>query len=363
MGNSLRRFCCDGFQSDHVDPSLPISARIDQSAAPLGPHGVTVETVGFAALARDLFQFETTGQVPEGLSQHVQSSKTAQKKWYKSLLTAWKAAQHPPRNAQEASGLVLQTLQGHRNRDVEGLLSFYGLPPSLATAVAVPAPEALYIPIAIAPGPWPKGVQYELHTLPVESKGAVDGDTLVVYVDASNDAREAAQVPVPIQAAVANRTRARLERDFITADALRKEILNAGYKVLDSKDGTSDLIARKYRVRLRGVDAPENSMAFGHEAKAMLQSLVDGQPLRLLVYNVDRYGRIVADVYCNKGFIQEILLKNGGCWHYADYDKRQEFAKWEEEARVKKLGLWEEHNPKKPWEYRKDGRKNGMILP
>ncbi len=45
-------------------------------------------------------------------------------------------------------------------------------------------------------------------------------------------------------------------------------------------------------------------MPFGPEAKAMLQRLVENQPLRILVYNVDMYGRLVADVYSKKGFIQ-----------------------------------------------------------
>jgi hypothetical protein len=45
-------------------------------------------------------------------------------------------------------------------------------------------------------------------------------------------------------------------------------------------------------------------MPFGPEAKAMLQNLVEKQPLRILVYNVDMYGRLVADVHCKKGFVQ-----------------------------------------------------------
>lgn len=45
-------------------------------------------------------------------------------------------------------------------------------------------------------------------------------------------------------------------------------------------------------------------MPFGPEAKTMLQSLVDGQPLHLFVYDVDQYGRLVADVHCHRGFVQ-----------------------------------------------------------
>lgn len=343
MGNALRRLCGSALDNEKEDTLA----------------------VGYAALARDLFQFEITNQVPEGLDSCVQSSRAAQTKWYSKLLAAWKAAQPPPNNAEDASQLVLQTLRGHRKVDVEGLLSFYGLPPSPAsavtvpaTAVLVPAPVAVYPPqVAIATGPWPKGVQYELHTLPVESNDTADGDTLTVYVDASNDAREAAAVPLPVQDTIARWRTALLQHDNKTADALQKEISKAGYKIIEPKNANAS-IARKYKVRLRGIDAPESSMPFGPEAKAILQSLVDGQPLHLLVYTVDLYGRIVADIYCSKGFVQEILLKNGACWHYVAYDKRQELAKWEEEARMKRLGLWAKRNPQKPWEYRKDNKRN-----
>lgn len=332
MGNILRKVCGSKLDSNKQDT--------------IGQNGV--DAVGYAALARDLFQFEITNQVPEGLDSYVQSSRAAQTKWYSKLHTAWQSADPPPNNPEEASQFVLQTLKGHRKADVEGLLSFYGLGPSTASTVAVPAPS-----VVVPASAWPKGVQYELHTLPVEGNGAVDGDTLTVYVDASNDAREAAAVPLAVRDAVAKWRTARLHNDFKTAEALQKEIQRAGYRVLDSKKENGS-IAHRYKVRLRGIDAPESSMPFGPEAKAMLQSLVEGQPLHLLVYTVDVYGRIVADVFCNKGFVQEILLKNGACWHYIAYDKRPELAKWEQEARQKRLGLWSKANPKKPWEYRKD---------
>lgn len=54
----------------------------------------------------------------------------------------------------------------------------------------------------------------------------------------------------------------------------------------------------------RGIDAPENSMPYGKEAKQELVKLVNGKCLRVLVYGEDRYGRCVADVYCNGIFVQ-----------------------------------------------------------
>jgi len=48
-------------------------------------------------------------------------------------------------------------------------------------------------------------------------------------------------------------------------------------------------------------------MPYGKEAKAELVKLVQGKPLRVLVYGDDRYGRCVGDIYCNGIFVQVII--------------------------------------------------------
>lgn len=101
MGNALRllfKQCCG-----------PTTRESDS----LGPHGVSAHTVGFTALARDLLHFEVTSQVPEGLSQHVVSSRKRQANWYRKILQAWKEAKPPPRTPEEAAGLIIETLQRH----------------------------------------------------------------------------------------------------------------------------------------------------------------------------------------------------------------------------------------------------------
>ncbi|KAL0919557.1 hypothetical protein M5K25_011657 [Dendrobium thyrsiflorum] len=68
-------------------------------------------------------------------------------------------------------------------------------------------------------------------------------------------------------------------------------------------------------------------MAYGEEAKQVLVKMIQGKCLKIHVYNEDKYGRSVGDVYCNDIFIQEQLLKRGCVWHYVAYDRRPEFAK------------------------------------
>ncbi|KAI3868707.1 hypothetical protein MKX03_025957 [Papaver bracteatum] len=303
-------------------------------------------TNGVSSLGSDLFNFDNTFEVPELLSEHVASSKKAQAKWYKKLLKAWKGAKPPPKTPDQASRLVMQTLHKNQKADVEGLLKFYGLPVLHEDQIDIPAEE-------VFPPPRPKGVEFELHTFPVDTQSVPDGDGLNVYVDVANHREATISVPEDVQVAVSERSKARASKDYAKADALHKSIVDAGYRILKGSNN-EEVLARKYRIRLRGIDAPENKQPSGKEAKKELTKLVQGNCVIVHVYGEDQYGRLVGDVYCNRTFAQEIMLKKGLAWHYVKYDKRPQLMKWEEEARAAKVGLWASPNPEKPWEWRKN---------
>ncbi|BAH95483.1 Os12g0109200 [Oryza sativa Japonica Group] len=114
MGNILRCFKGDDDGGDHYPYYKPTSRPHyqpphyhGQPAAPpappqqqpLGPHGVTPSTVGVAALAHDLLNFESTSMVPDGLSQHVVSSRKAQVKWAFLNFTTFRS-HHSPQHRQ-----------------------------------------------------------------------------------------------------------------------------------------------------------------------------------------------------------------------------------------------------------------------
>ncbi|MCL7036943.1 hypothetical protein MKW94_027105 [Papaver nudicaule] len=323
----------------------------EDSADSYGHHHHDVPTtttvVGVSALAHDLLNYEHTCQVPEGLSQYVASSKKAQAKWYGKLLQAWKEAQLPPRTRKQASRFVIQALNEYQKTDVEGLLRFYGLP--------IPRKRAEIPGEEVCPATWPEGVQFELHTFPVDPKAVGDGDGLTVYVDAT-DPREAPNVPRAVQLAVLRRAKARASRDYTTADALQQNIADADYRVFNGSNN-EDILAKKYRIRLRGIDAPEMQMPYGKEAKEELTKLLQGQCLTIGVYGEDQFGRLVGDVHCNGKFVQKTMLRKGLAWHYEMYDKRPELKKWEKQARDARVGLWASPNPQKPWEWRKNNRR------
>uniref|UniRef100_A0A0D3EJZ8 TNase-like domain-containing protein n=1 Tax=Oryza barthii TaxID=65489 RepID=A0A0D3EJZ8_9ORYZ len=201
--------------------------------------------------------------------------------------------------------------------------------------------------------PKPQGVKYELHTLPVDSKAVTDGDTITVHV-VTADHPGSLNVPQEVQRTAADRAEALMTKNYQRADELQKIILDAGFRlfclefstifsflhmvsacdtsetfqcrqVTDSRGG--QVLMKKYRIRLRGIDAPETSMPYGREAKEELTMLVQGKRLKISVYGNDRYSRLVGDVDCNGVFVQEHMLKKGLAWHYIAYDQRPELAR------------------------------------
>nr|GEX66390.1 staphylococcal-like nuclease CAN2 [Tanacetum cinerariifolium] len=256
---------------------------------------------------------------------------------YQKLSEAVRESKPPPNTPEEASGLLIHTLHKNQQPKPDGLFSIFGLP----------LPHFFY---REAP-PLADGVKFELHTLPVDAKAVADGDTVTVYVS-TLDARESLRVPQDVQVAAVEQNEAHAEKNYTKEDELNKQIQIAGYRVLHINN--EDILARKYRIRLRGIDAPERSMPFGKEAKDELVKMIDGKSLKIMIFGVDRYGRFVGDIYCNGKFVQEAMLKKGLAWHYAAYDKRPQLEKWEKEARVKKIGLWASSNAEMPWEWRKN---------
>ena len=54
----------------------------------------------------------------------------------------------------------------------------------------------------------------------------------------------------------------------------------------------------------RGIDAPESKMPYGQQAKEELANIVQEKCLKVQVFDQDRYGRCVGDIYCNGVFVQ-----------------------------------------------------------
>ena len=51
--------------------------------------------------------------------------------------------------------------------------------------------------------------------------------------------------------------------------------------------------------------------------------------------------------------VNKELLRQGMAWHYKYFNKDEELAELEQEAREKKIGLWSQPNPSAPWDFRR----------
>ena len=119
--------------------------------------------------------------------------------------------------------------------------------------------------------------------------------------------------------------------------------------------------SEQYKIRLYGVDTPEKKQDFGQKAKQFTSGMVFKQHVKVVAYDIDRYGRTVGMVYIGQKCLNEELIKNGLAWIYKRYCSESFCNSWmqlEQEARVNKLGLWIYDNPIPPWDFRRGKSSN-----
>lgn len=148
-------------------------------------------------------------------------------------------------------------------------------------------------------------------------------------------------------------------------------------RVVHVQDGDSltilDVEKRQHKIRIAGIDAPEKAQPFGNRARQNLVSMAHGQEALADCPKTDRYGRKVCKVWiqpsdcpaCDKtldiGYAQ---ISGGMAWWYRAYAKEQavedrgRYESEENEARLRKRGIWVDDAVIPPWEWRTQSRKN-----
>jgi endonuclease YncB( thermonuclease family) len=132
-------------------------------------------------------------------------------------------------------------------------------------------------------------------------------------------------------------------------------------RVIDVLDGDSIIVAHddvEEEVRLNGIDSPEKNQAYGRKAKEFTSQMVLGKAVIVKSREVDRDGRIVADVVLADGTnLNREVVKVGLAWWFWKYSQDHMLRDLETEARDGKRGLWRDPIPIPPWVFRKIQRK------
>lgn len=127
-----------------------------------------------------------------------------------------------------------------------------------------------------------------------------------------------------------------------------------------------NIAGKKFKVRLTGIDAPEQNQPYGlastyHLKELLLNKfvLLESKPKKGKPYSVDRYKRVLAKIVLDGRDINLAQVSSGYAWHFKRYQKQQSsldrksYSKAELNAKKNELGLWGEKKPIAPWKWRK----------
>jgi endonuclease YncB( thermonuclease family) len=124
------------------------------------------------------------------------------------------------------------------------------------------------------------------------------------------------------------------------------------------------------KVRLCGIDAPEQEQPMGIAARDHLRSLIDKGDGSIVVVPVekDRYGRMVVELFVKPriglGYqageeiaVNAQMVADGYAYQYVQYSggcpNGQVLSGLEATAQQQRLGVWRDGEAERPWEYRK----------
>ena len=127
-----------------------------------------------------------------------------------------------------------------------------------------------------------------------------------------------------------------------------------------------NIAGKKFKVRLTGIDAPEQNQPYGLASTYHLRELLfnkfvllESKPKKGKPYSVDRYKRVLAKIVLDGRDINLAQVSSGYAWHFKRYQKQQSsldrksYSKAELNAKKNELGLWGEKKPIAPWKWRK----------
>ena len=125
--------------------------------------------------------------------------------------------------------------------------------------------------------------------------------------------------------------------------------------VLRVVDGDSLIVLldqQQIRVRLKEIDAPELTQAFGKRSRQSLIDMCARKTARVSWSDKDRNGRTLGRVSCGGIDANAEQVRRGMAWVFDRYAKDRSLYPLQDAARSARLGLWAETAPVPPWQWR-----------
>lgn len=112
------------------------------------------------------------------------------------------------------------------------------------------------------------------------------------------------------------------------------------------------------KVRLAEIDAPEKRQAYGQRSKEVLSGLVYKTQVEIRPHDRDRYGRLIAHVFVGGQSVNLLMVERGMAWCYDKYlIDAPRCHRLQSNARLQRIGLWQDPGAVAPWDFRKQARK------
>ncbi len=119
-------------------------------------------------------------------------------------------------------------------------------------------------------------------------------------------------------------------------------------RVIDGDTYEVLLNGKKKHIRLMNVDAPELKQAFGAAIKDSLINLLKAKTVKIEIFKLDIYGRMLAKVSYQGKALDSLLVAKGWAWCYEKYNTNNLLAMQQIVAIQQRKGLWNCPKPVPP---------------
>ncbi|HSJ81787.1 MAG TPA: thermonuclease family protein [Thiobacillus sp.] len=107
------------------------------------------------------------------------------------------------------------------------------------------------------------------------------------------------------------------------------------------------------KVRLAGIDAPEQDQPHGEAATRALSALLLNQRVEVDAVAIDAYGRTIAHIRVGALRVNQEMVRRGLVWVSTRGRDQHGLLALQREARRERIGLWQDTAPTPPWAWRR----------